>query len=418
MAHSNIVGGSSADRILNCPGSYRMIQALPELPESNEFADYGSAMHAVMDILLGFFPQGMPPIGTVIDAATELLGDHFYDRVLEQHHLDDSIIPAVEKLYELMDAYGGWDTFTAAALEMEVKFPGVPAAFGTSDLLLLSTRWAIVNDYKFGAGVPVSATYSDAGGDYVNPQLLFYLTAARATQPKLFRMRDMAVAIIQPRTIVQLTHTEVKLKEVKNFQEDLVAAVGKALGRDAELKRGGHCRWCPAKVMCPEWVGPIKELAFYAGVERIEPAVNQPTPYSELLANALNLLDTLDLFRKEVQDQAHAWLEDGGVIPGWQLQHKKKLRQWADEMEVSNTLYKLGFKKEDIWQAPKLQTFAVADKAAKRLGVKIPDELRVTPPPTATEVARADGTTPALDRPTAIKQFEASVAALKPPRSV
>ena len=88
MAHSNIVGGSSADRILNCPGSYRMIQALPQLPESNEFADYGSAMHAVMDRLLGFFPQGMPPIGTVIDAAGELLGEHFYDRHLEQHHLD------------------------------------------------------------------------------------------------------------------------------------------------------------------------------------------------------------------------------------------------------------------------------------------------------------------------------------------
>jgi len=418
MAHSNIVGGSSADRILNCPGSYRMIQALPQLPESNEFADYGSAMHAVMDRLLGFFPQGMPPIGTVIDAASELLGEHFYDRHLEQHHLDDSIIPAVEKLYELMDAYGGWDTFTAAALEMQVEFPGVPGAFGTSDLLLLSQEWAIVADYKFGAGVPVSATYSDSAGDFVNPQLLFYLTAARATQPKLFRGRKLAIAIVQPRTPVQLTHTEVSLKEVKNFQEDLVAAVGKALGRDAALKRGDHCRWCPAKVMCPEWVGPIRELAAYAGVERIEPVTKLPTPYAEMLGNALNLLDTLELFAKEVREQAHAYLEDGGVIPGWQLQHKKKLRQWADEMKVSNTLYQLGFSKEDIWQPPKLQTFAVADKAAKRLGVKIPDELRVTPPATATEVARADGTAPALDRPTAIKQFEASVAALKSPRSV
>ena len=42
-------------------------------------------------------------------------------------------------------------------------------------------------------------------------------------------------------------------------------------------------------------------------------------------------------------------------------------------------MYQLGFQKDEIWQT-KLQTFAVADKAAKRLGVKIPEHLRVAPP--------------------------------------
>ena len=51
--HSTLVGGSTADRLLNCPGSYRAIISLPPMPEiSSEAANAGTHAHHVMDALM------------------------------------------------------------------------------------------------------------------------------------------------------------------------------------------------------------------------------------------------------------------------------------------------------------------------------------------------------------------------------
>ena len=41
------------------------------------------------------------------------------------------------------------------------------------------------------------------------------------------------------------------------FREDMENAVSAAIDRDPPLSKGEHCRWCPAKVACPLWTGPI-----------------------------------------------------------------------------------------------------------------------------------------------------------------
>ena len=76
------------------------------------------------------------------------------------------------------------------------------------------------------------------------------------------------------------------------------------------------------------------------------------------------------------------------------------------------TLEDLGFIDENIWQR-KLQTFAHTDATAKKLGVKIPDHLRVVPATNETTVCRDDDPAPAVTKPLAIEQFRAALAALK-----
>ena len=40
--HSTIVGGSTADRLLNCPGSFQLLQRIPDQVEvPSEYANYG-----------------------------------------------------------------------------------------------------------------------------------------------------------------------------------------------------------------------------------------------------------------------------------------------------------------------------------------------------------------------------------------
>ena len=409
--HSQLVGGSSADRILNCPGSYQLITALPLQQESSStFAEEGTFGHEVMDII-----SRKRMKDNTIDMHAEahkLIGTHVYDREVTPQHLGELIYPAITQL-QLLEAHYG-DGFKVVAVEAKVRFPGVPA-FGTADLILQSASHVLLADYKFGVGV-VLAVYADEHGERLNPQLMFYMAAAQHTLPRLFaNKRKMVVAIIQPRAEVPLTHAEVQPEEVLWFIQDVELAIDKALGPNPPLNRGEHCKWCPAKIVCPKWVGPIKELALIGKTpqQRTEMVSREITPFAEYLARAKNLTEDLAVFAKEVDAQLKAYLEDGGRVPGYVLQPKKKLRVWADDMGmVADALEDLGFRENEIWQ-DKLQTFAVTDKAAKRLGVQIPDHLRVTPPSDETVVVRAEhAALPPVERPLAIEQFAASAAKL------
>jgi len=393
--HSNIIGGSTADRILNCPGSFRQLMLLPEQVEvPSEYANYGSAMHMVMDRLMAMYGDGFPDIDTVTSAAAEFRGETFYDRVLTDQHLDDSIIPAIDALYDLMEHYDGG--FRVLANELRVDFPGVPGAHGTSDLLLASNNRIIMVDWKFGMGVPVKAVYQDAHGDKVNPQLLFYFAGAMATLPaKIFHGKRLAIAIIQPRTEERLTHTMITRTEVKMFVEDVEQAIAKAVGPNPPLVIGDHCRWCPARPHCPLHTGPLFELSDLGAVPA-RPVETDDGSYGEFLGKAKYLVDMLHEYKKQVDEALHAYLEAGGTVPGWHLKQKTKLRQWIDNDTVAKTLTKLGFKTGDIWQN-KLQTFGYTDKVAKRLGVTIPDHLRVAPPTDETTLAPDGDPAPRLD---------------------
>ena len=396
---------------MNCPGSFQLIQRIPDQVElPSEYANYGTAMHAIMDRLVAMYSDGFPlDEDIMVEAAEELLGETFFDRTFEQHHLDDSIIPAIHTLYDLMDAYASGGQFATVANELRVKFPSIPGAYGTSDLLLANKKHLVMVDWKFGQGVPVKATYQDEHGERVNAQLLFYLAGAMETLPaSVFRGKRFVVAIIQPRTEEPLTHTLVTTTEVKMFIEDVDAAIIKALDKNPELNMGEHCRWCPARPFCPKHTEPLFSLVeleiMPAQLKASVADVDDPS-YGIFLAKAKYLADLAAEYKKHVDEAVHAYLENGGTVPGWRLKLKTKLRQWVDNNVVALALTQLGFKDEDIWQE-KLQTFAHTDKVAKRLGKKIPDDLRVAPPTDETTLARTDDPAPTLDRKAAALELQ------------
>jgi hypothetical protein len=370
-------------------------------------------MHAVMDMLM----RDRVNTGRTDSAAVaeKMIGATAVDRSLTRDHLDTMIHPALDALAELEDTYGGG--FRVAAVEMRVRFPGIPGAFGTADLLLVSDTHAIVCDWKFGQGVPVSALYvDDDNGDLLNPQLMYYLTGAINSAHRLFVRRKLVIAIIQPRTSEPLTHTEVTRKDVKFFREDLERAVQAAVDRNPPLSKGEHCRWCPAKIACPLWTTPILGLAEAIGEKVGAPddggrILDTYGDYGTYLAKAKAFVDLLQMYTREVNDQLHSYLEQGGQVPGWRLKAKAKMRQWVDENVVDEELRRLGFHENEIWQ-DKLQTFQVAERAAKRLGVSIPDHLRVAPESTETTIAPTNDPAPVVDRALAQQEFTAALRKL------
>ena len=347
-----------------------------------------------------------------------LLGAVFHDRAITQAHLDEMILPALGALSELEAIHGGGG-FEVLAVEHRVKFPRVPGAFGTVDLILGNETYVLHVDWKFGQGVGVRAVYGDSEGAVVNPQLMFYVCAAVRAHNKVagqsLRGRKQIGAIIQPRGSEPLTYTEIIPKELRWFEEDMQRAVEIALGREPPRSRGEHCRFAPCKVTCPLWTGPLLDLSMLepppavGGGRLPHPDV---TPYGEYLARAKVLLDGAAMLKKEVDEQIHAYLEQGGKVPGWRLKAKTKQRQWVDEETVSSTLLNMGFSQDEIWQR-KLQTFAATDAAARRHGVKIPDTLRVAPPSTETTIAATDDPAPVVEPTVAIEQFTAALRQLQ-----
>jgi len=413
--HSSIVGGSNAGRLLNCPASHQAILALPPSADvPSEYAEEGTAMHAVMQELMAARQQRIAP-AELPGVARSWVTRVFHDRKLTYDHVDTMITPALEHLAALEREYGSGGPFSVVGIEARVKFPRLAGAFGTIDLVLQSPTCVLHVDWKFGQGVGVRMVYSDGEGAYVNPQLMFYIAAAKASHPRWYSgSRYIAGAIIQPRGLEPLTHTQITRAEIRHFVDDVENAVLLAIGRDPPRVRGEWCRWAPCKVACPHWTGPLLDLSALEGDTVPPPGPQQGatvTPYGAYLAKAKVLVDSLVMFKADIDRQMHSYLEQGGKVPGWRLKAKAKQRQWVDEQTVHKALRGLGFVDAEIWQT-KLQTFQVTDAVAKRRGVAIPEHLRVAPETAETTIARTDDPAPVVEPHIAIEQFREALKAL------
>jgi hypothetical protein len=51
MQHSKVVGGSTAGRVLNCPGSVALVAKMPP-QQGSKYAEEGTLLHACMEVLL------------------------------------------------------------------------------------------------------------------------------------------------------------------------------------------------------------------------------------------------------------------------------------------------------------------------------------------------------------------------------
>jgi hypothetical protein len=150
-----------------------------------------------------------------------------------------------------------------------------------------------------------------------------------------------------------------------NGSTDLQSAVVKALDRDPPRHKGEPCRFAPCKINCPLWTAPMLQLAAIDPKPRTEMVTAEVSDYGNYLNRAKYLVDMLTLFKKEVDEQLHAYLEDGGKVPGWRIKAKVKHRQWVENALVIPELRDLGFEDSQIWQVNSLRR-----RRRKRLGVK------------------------------------------------
>lgn len=340
MQHSKIVGGSTAKRVIACPGSVALVDKMPPQPSSS-YADEGTLLHdTIADIL-----DGKGEVETYV-------GRKHADAVLTPDLIDAKLRPALAALDEIDP-----DNLLAYVVETRVGFGDLlPDVFGSTDLLGRIGDRAIVLDWKFGDGVPVSPEE--------NPQLLFYAAAAMRT-PKakwVFEGADEIEMIIVQPPYVKRWVTD--LARVDAFEKQLAAAVKIAMRPDAPLASGDHCKWCAAKPVCPIMTGAV-DRALKAKLEALP--VDQ-------IAHYLEQAPLIEGFIKDLQQLAHGLLEEGQKVPGWKLVNKRATRQWTNEDKAVAFLTGVGV---EAWGDPKPLSPAQAEKALKKAKIELPADLIV-----------------------------------------
>jgi hypothetical protein len=356
--HSNIVGGSTAKRVIACPGSVALVQQVPPKPSSS-YADEGTLLHHVIAAVL---ETGKPP--------EEFLGTVYNGIELTEDRLERKLLPALAALDEIDP-----DKTMEYDVEKVVGFgDAIPGVFGSADLVGRIGDRGILVDWKFGDGVAVEAEE--------NPQAMFYIAAALHTTATRWAFRDVEaidVYIVQPPFVKKWT---TDLARIKRFEADLILAVRASEQPDAPLAAGDHCRWCAAKSVCPLVTGAV------ARAERTA----LKTINVDDLAAALDRVKLLEGWIKDAKELAQTLLENGTDVPGYKLVAKRATRQWANEAAALTALTEAGCSAQELTE---LKSPAQVEKVLKKRKIDMPEGL-ITAVSSGNTLASADDPRPAV----------------------
>ena len=338
MQHSNIVGGSTAKRVINCPGSVALVQKMPPKPSSS-YADEGTLLHNA--------------ISTILEAMdADVIGMKYEDQVLTQELYDEKIMVALALLDEV-------DPNKEMQYEVETRVSFgdlLPGVFGSTDLIGRINDRAIVLDWKFGDGVVVTAEEND--------QLMFYAAAAMRTTALSWAfegVKEIECVIVQPPVIRRWVTTP---ERIKQFEQTLVQAVKESQYPDAVLHTGDHCRWCAAKPVCPQMTGAV-DRALLVQLKEID---------VDTLGRYLKNADLLEDWIKDLRGLALQLLEKDLPVPGYKLVQKQARRKWTDKSAAKQALLDMGLKKSVVVETSVMSP-AQAEKALKKRFSDLPEGL-------------------------------------------
>lgn len=365
-AHSTVVGGSSAGRVLQCPGSVHLCAQYPNI--ESDFAAEGTALHMAMDMIMS----------GIAKTDTDVIGLTFNGYTIDEEMFNDAIRPVLDHWDDLDSALGGISFYS----EQRVTFPGIDSAFGTTDLVGAAKDRTIVYDFKFGRGVAVDAED--------NPQLKYYALAAMHTPATAKFFADdkpVEVFIAQPRVNdgERFTRWMTTTRQLEAFGVELRTAVETAMSPDAPLKMGKYCKFCSAKSGCPLYRNLATD-ATKLGHDGMREHLEEWLPQADMLIELGNFIKEL----------AHDQMEKGMPVTGWKLVAKRAIRKWVDEAKTLKYFAKLGLPSTERY-VKKIISPAQAEDALKRNG--LPAEL-----PIALVDKTSSGTTlaPESDKRTAV----------------
>lgn len=384
---------SGAERWLNCPGSIALSEGAPEQRES-EYAKEGTEAHACLEFML----------------KNHVIKDLPLDDILEEAGMTYSLDMIEHATFAMNWVKDQLVLYPGSKLLCETRVDSSPFTcadqFGTLDIgIAQEFGRLIIADYKYGAGYAVEPEGEDGQG---NPQLVYY--GLGISHEYSHNFADAELVVIQPRAYhdsgeVIRSHV-MSMADLLAWEELFRHGVCRAKSKQAWLKSGSWCKWCPAATICPELKNKALKQAQIVfddetGVESV------PEPRSIKLPNLSTILsacDRLEDWIGKVREHAMHVLECGETIDGFKLVAKRGTRKWVDEQEISAEAR--GEFGDLAFTTPELLSPAQLEKAAK--SVKGIDEwvsARVTTKSSGTTLVRDTDKRPAISFKTAAEIF-------------
>lgn len=308
---------SASHRWINCPGSIRLSDQVPQ-EGSSSYAEEGTLAHAIAEQKLRI------AIDKTVKASElkKLTKDPMYDGEMDE----------ATTFYAglVMEHYNAGGDYAELMIEQRVDFSQwVPGGFGTSDAIIISDDTIEVIDLKYGKGVRV-----DAEG---NSQMRLYALGAYALFSDLYDFDKVRMTIVQPR----LDHVSTEELTVQQLLEwakvYVVPAAELAAKDDAPTSAGDWCRWCPARAICRTRAEANLELARY---EFKRGDLLDPDEIAEILGK----VDELTKWASDIQGYALQQAMDGTHYDGWKVVEGRSNRKYKDELLVAEALHKEGYK--------------------------------------------------------------------------
>lgn len=366
-------GGSVIGRVIACPGSVALSSTVPESP-SSVYAEEGTLAHAFAEYFLREGERdAIQHIGATLDGKVDATP------------LSDDMAAAVQVYLDAV--WAEMDRSKDAELYVEQRFvfdkEALPAAedsevYGANDAMVYhrAGKRLVVFDYKHGQGVSVSAED--------NSQLKFY--ACGALLGKDWPIAEIELVIVQPRARDAeendggVKRWPLDVLEVLEFTAVINDAVAAAKASDpdphAALSAGSHCRWCPAKAVCPALErGALDNLAATVGALDFSSAPVTPKQLpapkdldTQRIANIMASAKVLRDWLTGVEGFAESLLVSGVPVPGFKLVEKIGRRQWtSDDESIAGWLTMVhGLDEADV-RPPTLCTITEAQKLLKQV---------------------------------------------------
>ncbi len=358
MAHSDICGGSTAKRVINCPGSVKLCQKMPPKVAGPD-ADRGTLLHAAIERVLDV---GISP--------RKCLGMKYGDFVLDDEMLEEALQPA----FDIFDSVVDPTEDLEYACEVEVGFGDLlPGVFGTMDVIGRRGDTGVILDWKFGNGF-VDATEND--------QLLFGIAAALRTPKAKWAFEGVETIecyIIQPACKGGYSKWVTDLDRVARFEAELVTAIKESEKTDPLLRHGEHCRWCAAKPICPVMTGAVDRAT--------------KTALTNIDVNAINYYltqaDIIEDWIKSLRELALQMANNGVTLPDYKLVAKRAIRKWSDQAKAKEALLSMGLTEDQITETSLLSP-AQAEKLLKKSKQSLPTDCVVAVSSGSTLAERSD----------------------------
>lgn len=304
-AHARL-SASAAHRWMNCPGSVKLSEGLPNPPTIHSAT--GTCAHSIAAECLE------KPA-----APADFLGEKFmvdgFEIVCDQEMVDviNLYLSEIES-----DAQPGDESWVEMPL-LEALQTVDPDMGGTADYVRYrpSTKHLRVMDFKYGAGMYVGADD--------NSQLKIYALGAMIAVQR--PVSAVEVVVVQPRYEGDrpVRSWVFPVDEVLDFLAGVRDAAESTRSDNAKLASGDWCGFCPARRTCPELTGKrhaILAAEFGEVVDRGQ------------LATLLASIPQVKAQIKAIEELAYREAVAGHEVPGFKLVEKRPTRKWTREADV------------------------------------------------------------------------------------